>query len=128
MEIHPQQTKTLTEAQTNSFQEILDELLGMKGVNHAVMAVENRDGSFRWSGAKGSAQPDGTPMTTDTPFWIASITKLFIASSVLKLYETNQLSIDDLVIKHLPDDLLKGVHVVKGVDYYDQITLNFQYL
>ncbi|MCT8139941.1 beta-lactamase family protein [Anaerobacillus sp. CMMVII] len=111
------------ETQTRLLQGLLDQLMGMKGVRHAIMAVESRDGSFSWSGAKGIAQPDGTPMAIDTPFWIASITKLYIASSILKLHETNKLSIDDLVINYLPGDLLKGVHVISGVDYYDQLTI-----
>ncbi|WP_218838248.1 serine hydrolase domain-containing protein [Bacillus sp. FJAT-45350] len=87
------------------------------------MAVESRDGSFSWSGAKGIADPDGTPMEVDTPFWIASVTKMYIASTILKLHESDMLNIDDLVIKHLPEDLLKGVHVINGLDYYDQLTI-----
>ncbi|SDK23270.1 hypothetical protein SAMN05660472_01081 [Natronincola ferrireducens] len=34
------------------------------------MAVESRDGSFSWGGAKDTAQPDETPMEVDTPFKI----------------------------------------------------------
>jgi CubicO group peptidase (beta-lactamase class C family) len=95
----------------------------MKGVRHAIMAVESRDGSFSWDGAKGIAQPDGTPMEVDTPFWIASVTKLYIASAILKLHETNKLSIDGFVFNYFPEQLLKGVHVINGVDYYDRLTI-----
>ncbi|OIJ20774.1 serine hydrolase [Anaerobacillus alkalidiazotrophicus] len=118
-----QQTKVLSNTQTKLLQDLLEQLAGMKGVRHAIMAVESRDGSFSWSGAKGIAKPDGIPIDIDTPFWIASVTKLYIATSVLKLHETDMISIDDFVIDYLPEHQLKGVHVINGVDYYDQLTI-----
>jgi D-alanyl-D-alanine carboxypeptidase len=113
----------VNEAAPDLLQETLHQLVSMKGVHHAVMSVESRDGSFCWSGAKGNAQPDGTPMEADTPFWIASITKMFIAATILRLQEAGALSIDNTVISYLPEEMLRGVHVVRGVDYYDQLTL-----
>lgn len=104
-------------------QEALDQLMATKGVHHAVMAAESLDGSFHWTSAAGMAQTDGTPMESSTPFWIASITKIFIAATVLKLQESEMLSIDNTVSSYLPDGMLKGVHVVKGVDYGDKLTL-----
>ncbi|MCD8509363.1 MAG: beta-lactamase family protein [Bacillus sp. (in: Bacteria)] len=111
------------DSQNQRLDELLEQLMGMKGVKHALMAVEKRDGSFSWKGAKGIANPDGIPMEVDTPFWIASITKLYTASCILKLHETGRLSIDDLVMDYLPDSLLRGVHVISGDDYYDQLTI-----
>ncbi|QGG47560.1 serine hydrolase domain-containing protein [Heliorestis convoluta] len=115
--------KTISDTQIKLLQGLLDELMNMKGVRHAIMAVESRDESLSWVGAKGIAQPDGTPMEADTPFWIASVTKLYIASTILKLHEQNMLSLDDLVIEYLPEHLLKGVHVINGVDYYARLTI-----
>lgn len=123
IETQTQRKHVINESQTKSLEGLLDQLMSMKGVRHAVMAVESRDGSFSWSRAKGIASLDGTPMTVDTPFWIASVTKLYIASTILKLHETDRLSINDLVINYLPEKLLKGVHVVSGVDYYNQLTI-----
>ena len=108
---------------TKLLQDTLDQLIGLKGIRHAIFSVESLDGSFKWAGAKGMSQSDGTPMDVDTPFWIASITKLFIASTILKLHEAHKLSIDNLVIQYLPEDMLRGVHVIKGVDYYNQLTI-----
>lgn len=117
------QMKTISDTQAKLLQGFLEQLMAMKGVRHAIMAVESRDATFSWVGAKGSAQPDGTPVEVDTPFWIASVTKLYIASSILKLHETGMLSIDHYIIEYLPEDLLKGVHVINGVDYYEQLTI-----
>ncbi len=108
---------------TKLLQDTLEQLVDLKGIRHAIFSVESLDGSFKWADAKGIAQSDGTPMDVDTPFWIASITKLFIASTILKLHESHRLSIDDFIIAYLPEDMLRGVHVVKGVDYYDQLTI-----
>ena len=118
-----QQETQISDAQGKLLQGFLEQLMAIKGVRHVIMAVESRDGSFSWAGAKGIGQPDGTPMEVDTPFWIASVTKLYIASTILKLHETGMLSIDNYVMEYLSEDLLKGVHVINGVDYYDQLTI-----
>ena len=46
--------------------------------------------------------PD-VPVTADTPFEIASITKQFVSSMVLLLAEEKKLSLDDKVAKYFPD-------------------------
>lgn len=117
------QVKPISEEQNKLLQGVVGELLATKGAKHAIVAIESRDGSFRWVGAAGVAQPDGTLMEPNTPFWIASITKLYIAATVLKLHEKDMLSIDDRVVDHLPEHMLKGLHVVNGVDYYDTLTV-----
>lgn len=123
MIINPHQWRPIRDTQKKLLEDFLEQLMGIKGVRHAIMAVESRDGSFGWSGAKGTAKTDGRFMEANTPYWIASVTKLYIASSILKLHEAGTLSIDDFVIDYLPEGLIKGVHVINGVDYYDQLTL-----
>ncbi len=115
--------EAISEQKAKLLQDVLDQAMAHRGVRHAVIAVESRDGSLAWAGARGIARPDGTPMETDTPFWIASVTKLYIASCILILHETGELSIEDAVIDYLPESLLKGLHVVDGVDYYDKLTI-----
>ena len=63
-------------------------------VEQAIIALESGDRSFRWTGATGEANPDGTPVQANTPFFIASIDKLFNATVVMKLHEGGQLDID----------------------------------
>lgn len=101
----------------------LDRLMGIKGVRHAVLGVESRDGSFGFVGTRGVADVDGNVMGEDTPFLVASVTKLYIATVVLKLQEAGLLCIDDLVVDHLSRDLLVGVHVVDGVDFCDVVSI-----
>ncbi|MBN1380213.1 MAG: beta-lactamase family protein [Deltaproteobacteria bacterium] len=95
-----------------------------KSVRNCVVSVRKGDGSFSWSGAAGVAnQNSGTPMTKDTPIYIASITKLYTAAVVMRLHEKNFLSLDDPMSKYLPDKLIGGIHVYEGKDYSRDITI-----
>jgi len=105
-------------------QELLHQLACSQSIHHAVVAVEKGDGSFRWSGAVGDAHPDGTPMRVDTPIWIASVTKLYIASSILKLVERGLIRLDAPMSTYLPQTLIGGLHRLGGVDYTEQITVH----
>ncbi len=69
-----------------SLEGLLEQLMNMKGVRHAILAIESLDGSLSWRGAKGTDDPEGTPM-------------------------------------EFPEDLLKGVHIINGVDYFDRLTI-----
>ena len=123
MTMDAKQVQSISAASAKKLEGIVDRLMAVKGVRHALLAVSRRGGAFSWTGAKGIAQPDGTEMTTETPFWIASITKLFIAAAVFKLQESGKLSIEDKVTRYLPEEILQGVYIVKGTDHYSAITL-----
>jgi len=95
-----------------------------KSIKNCVLAVTKGDGSYSWAGAAGIADQDGqVPMTKDTPIYIASVTKLYTATAIMKLYEEGALSLDDTMSKYLPADLIKGINVYKGKDYSDEITI-----
>lgn len=102
---------------------LLGSLLSRKQVHHAVMALENGDRSFRWIGAAGEAQPGGEPMRENTPFFIASVTKLYIAAAILKLYEQAKVGLNNSIIEYLPESLVNRIHQWHGVDYTEQITI-----
>ncbi|MFW5973128.1 MAG: serine hydrolase domain-containing protein [Bacteroidota bacterium] len=105
------------------FPRLLDELVSRKNIHHAVLAIESGDGALRWLGARGEAHPDGTPMTPETPYWIASVTKMYIATAVLKLHERGLIELDARIADYLPGSLVDGIHRLKGVDYSDRITV-----
>jgi D-alanyl-D-alanine carboxypeptidase len=95
-----------------------------KPVENCVLAVTKGDGSYSWAGAAGIANQDGqVPMTKDTPIYISSITKLYTATAIMKLYEDGALSLDDTMSKYLPADLITGINVYKGKDYSNEITI-----
>jgi D-alanyl-D-alanine carboxypeptidase len=93
-------------------------------VKNCVLLVKTGDGSFTWAGAAGVASQDGqVPMTPDTPIYLASITKLYTATAIMCLYERGALGLDDPMADHLPDDLIRGIHVYQGHDYSTEITI-----
>jgi len=102
---------------------MLDRLISRKDLHSVVAAVESRDGSFRWNGARGRVSPDGPPMAPDTPWFVASITKLFIASVVLRLVEEGELELGDRIVDRLPGRITERLHVLDGEDRTDRITV-----
>jgi D-alanyl-D-alanine carboxypeptidase len=95
-----------------------------KSVRNLVLSAMKGDGSFAWSGAAGIAsQKNLAPMTKDTPIYIASITKLYTATAVMRLYEKRAFSLDDPMARYLSKKLIRGIHVYKGKDYSQEITI-----
>jgi D-alanyl-D-alanine carboxypeptidase len=81
-------------------------------VRNCVLTVMRGDGSYSWAGAAGIASQQGqVPMTKDTPIYIASITKLYTATAIMRLVERGVLSLDDPMWKYLPQNLFVGGEV-----------------
>ena len=122
-ELRTEPIRSVSREHHQRLQELVGQLIGVKNTKHAIVSVRSLDRSFHWTVSVGISHPDQTPMQAETPFWIASVTKLFIASSILKLHEKGILSIDDLASEHLPDNLAKGVLVHRGTDYSNKICI-----
>jgi len=97
--------------------------MAQPGVQHAIMAVESAEGSFRWVSCAGDANPDGTPIRADTPFFIASVTKLYIAAAIMKLHERGRVGLDESISAYLSPALIGGLHRLGGEEYTDTITV-----
>jgi D-alanyl-D-alanine carboxypeptidase len=123
-------------ARDRRLQSLVDSVAARKHIPHAVLAIEDMDRSYRWSGSAGTASPHAlrtavpgaasvpmTPMTPATPFFIASIDKTFTATLILQLHEQRALAIDDPVAKYLDDDRIAGTHRLGGVDRTASITI-----
>ena len=92
-------------------------------VRHAAIGAAAIDGSWEWCDVAGEANPDGRPMGPDTPWFLASVTKLYIASVVLRLHEQELIDFNAPISKYLPDGLKNGLHVRDNVDRTAQITV-----
>jgi D-alanyl-D-alanine carboxypeptidase len=121
--IHLQNSTKGREALDVRLEGLLQNMMSQKMIHSALVAVEKMDGSFRWVGTAGDAQPDGSPLLSDTPFFIASVTKLYIASTILKLQERGQVGLDQPISTYLPQTLIGGLHRLDGVDYTEQVTV-----
>ena len=102
-----------------------DQVKSNKHIKNCIVYVAKGDGSFTWSGAAGIAKQDGqVPMTQDTPIYLASITKLYTAAAIMRLYEQGLLGLDEPMAKYLPDDLICGIHIYEGHEYSHEITIS----
>jgi CubicO group peptidase (beta-lactamase class C family) len=102
---------------------LLDGLIERKEIHSAVLSVVSGDGAFRWAGARGTMSPDGTPMLPTTPWFIASITKIFVASTVLRMVEEGELTLEDRLVDRLAASVTDRLHVLDGEDRTDRITV-----
>ena len=102
---------------------LLDRTVARRGIRHAMFAVASGDRSRRWDGAAGPADAAGTPLQPDTPFFVASITKRFIATLVLQASERGEVGLDDAMVDHLPAEVTTRLHVLDGVDHTAKITI-----
>lgn len=101
----------------------MERLASRRSIPHAILGVSSGDESFTWVGAAGPARPDGTPMGPETPFFIASVTKLYIATVILQLCERGEVALDAPMASYLPAELVSGLHRMDGVDHTPRITV-----
>jgi D-alanyl-D-alanine carboxypeptidase len=104
------------------------EIDGVVGKNpdvfSGVLGVASVKDDFHWAGAAGTAYATKTEeMQADTPIYIASITKMYVAAATMILEERGLLSLDDPLSKFLPAAMLEGLHRYKGRDYSDQLRI-----
>lgn len=86
------------------------------------VALESVDKKFKFVGADGVANyQTKEAMTPDTPYFIASITKMFTSAVIMQLFAEKKLDLETTISKYLPDSIIKNLHIYKGVDYSYQI-------
>lgn len=104
------------------FQALLEKQIDSGGIRNIVARIQSADGQVDLAAAAGVADRHSqTPMTPDTPYFIASISKLYTAAIIMRLYEQGSLDLDAPVSAYLPAALLDGLHVYKGQDYSQQL-------
>jgi D-alanyl-D-alanine carboxypeptidase len=85
---------------------LLDKWIAMtahKGQQPGIAAGIVYEGELIWSNGYGYADLESkTPVTKDTLFRIASITKTFTATAIMQLRDSGKLQLDDPLSKHLP--------------------------
>ena len=78
------------------------------------------------SAAAGIVDSDGgSPMTVDTPYLLASITKMYTARCDSQAAMNRGASIWTIPLAiYLPGDLLKGLHVLNGTEYSRELKVS----
>jgi CubicO group peptidase (beta-lactamase class C family) len=100
----------------NLLDNCLNDIIGKKYVFSTVMRVENGDGTFVWENSKGE-------MKSNSKYFIASVTKLYVTAVVMSLIEENKLNLDEKIAKYLPNHYMEKLHVYKSVEYSNEITI-----
>jgi D-alanyl-D-alanine carboxypeptidase len=62
-----------------------------------------RDGQVMWTGSSGRDRGGTTPLAPDSPLVIGSVTKTYVAATVLELVEEGRIGLDDSARDYLPD-------------------------
>lgn len=85
-------------------------------IHECTMHIESKEGDFIWSKEYGGR-------TLDSIMNIASITKLFTTTCIINLMEQGKLSLNDKLSKYFGQEILGGIHIYKGKDYSDELTV-----
>lgn len=106
-------------------QAIVDAQIGKGHVNSVVAAVQSLNRGIDFVGAAGIANPvTGMAMTSESPYFIASVTKMYTAAIAMRLCQERRLDLDASISAYLPDSITAGIHVYKGTDYSAQIKVS----
>ncbi|MEO1440381.1 MAG: serine hydrolase domain-containing protein [Chloroflexota bacterium] len=88
-----------------------------KANTHSVLlGVQSADASIDFQGGAGDAQPD-------SPYFIASVSKMVTAAVVMGLVDEGMIDLNAPLSAYLPSELLSGLHVHQGTDYSPQLKL-----
>lgn len=101
---------------TSKIEEITKETVDDKKVFGLTLAVESSDNSFCYNGSGGIFK-------NDTQYFIASATKLFLTAITLNLKEQECIDLDYPISNYLPENVMNGLHIFKGIDYSEKITV-----
>lgn len=104
-------------AQKQKFQQLFENVTKKKYIHEAVLLVENADGDVSYRFGYGGKD-------VDTPFIMASITKMFTTSCIFILAEKGKLSLDDKISTILEKEIVQNLHVYKGQDYSDRLAIS----
>jgi D-alanyl-D-alanine carboxypeptidase len=117
--------RVIVSEDVKKLQSVLDAQIGKGNVHTVVAAVQSQDRRIDFLGAAGidDAQK-GAAMTPDTPYFIGSVTKMYTAAIVMRLYEEMCLDLDAPILQYLPPSLIRGIHVYKGTDYSSRIKVS----
>jgi D-alanyl-D-alanine carboxypeptidase len=66
---------------------------------------------------------NGSEVHLDQPNHLASVGKLFTATLIAMLCEQGKLEFTDRIVDYLDSDVMSGIHVYRGYDYSNEITI-----
>ncbi|MDN4608083.1 serine hydrolase domain-containing protein [Sporosarcina highlanderae] len=104
--------------QWDGFEKYVNKVMKSEKIPGVAVAVSENGKVIYQKGFGTRDLETGEPVTPETIFGIASITKSFTALAIMKLIEDGKVQLEDPVTKYLPDFRLKGC------DFVDDITIH----
>jgi D-alanyl-D-alanine carboxypeptidase len=104
----------MTPEKERTLQAVLDNTVDQKKVFGISFAIKTDN--LTWQGTSGD-------LAKDQPYFIASTTKLFTTAIILKLRAEGKLSLDEKINTYIDSSLLAGLHIYKGKDYSQELTV-----
>lgn len=98
----------------DKLQSVLDKAVDRKKIFGTSFSVKSDQ--IHWQGASGE-------LTVDSPYFIASTTKLFTTALILHFQSQGLLDWNDPIERYLDSVTMKNLHVWKGTDYSKNITI-----
>ncbi len=90
---------------TTQWQSYLDSLHANQHVTGILIHVESPEQNISWTGASGVSEVESQKrLTGHEPLRIASITKTFVATAILRLWEEGKLSLNDPIAKYISEE------------------------
>jgi CubicO group peptidase (beta-lactamase class C family) len=106
-------------------QQLVDRQVAKKQIRNIVVGMQSADGGIDAAAAAGVADTAGSvAMTTETPYYLASITKMYTATVIMKLAAAGGIDLKAPISTYLRSELLERTHVIDGTDYSGQATVS----
>lgn len=93
----------------------------VKNVHEVIVGAY--DGMSDTTIAATSGNWQGRPIDADTPFFIASTSKLFATAMIMRLQAAGRLSLDDPILRYFGTDEIGGLHRLADQDHTKHIRL-----
>jgi D-alanyl-D-alanine carboxypeptidase len=108
----------------DQLQRMVDRQASKRAIRGVLAAIRSADGSVDVSAVAGWADAElSTPLTRTTPYFLASITKMYAATVVVQLAREGTIDLQAPIGTYLPPHLTDGLHVVDGTDHGASITV-----
>ena len=103
------------------FSRLIASTRASKEVHELAIIAQNRRTGETASGFLGENQ--GQDIGPDTPYFLASASKLFVSALIMQQVEVGQLKLDTPITAFFAPGYLDALHVLNNVDHTDKITV-----